>query len=445
MKKACITLLYLSVFYSYGQEKKWSLEDCIHYALHNNINIRQTHLSVKNAEVEKKTARGVFLPNINANLGHSWNTGLNTNPISGMNIVSTSQNSIFGVNANITLYDGLKNITKLHRANLNILANQYQLEDMKDNISLRIVNAYLQILFNLESLKTLKKQIQLTEKEINQTQILIAAGTKPKGEILEINAAIAEQEQQIITAKNNVMISKIHLTNLMQIENSKNFEILDINYGIPNTSILLNSIEEIYNRSLKEKDIVKLSQTTLKIAEDDLKISKGNYLPNLTASYGFGTNYFTSELMTADHFLDQLSDNAKHSFSLNLSIPIFNRYLTKNSVKQANIQLEKANLTLKQTKIDLKDKINQAYNEVQAAQATFKAAKKSLIARKNAFGYAKEKFEVGLLNFFNFNQAKTQYETTEIGLIKAKYDYIFKTKVLEYYFGVPLYKNEVIQ
>ena len=223
------TTLYLVLLFSCmrlsAQTKKWTLRDCVQYAIENNIAVKQSEMDVKTAEVNLRGAKGNFLPNLNVNMRHSWNIGLNTNPVTNTNLTATTQTSIFGLSAGITLYDGLKNSNRLHKANLAILANQYQLEDMKDNISLRVVNAYLQILFSKESLGTLKKQAQLNIKERKQTEELVNLGSKPKGDLLEIEASIASQEQQIVNAQNTLKIAKLTLANLLLIKDADAFTI----------------------------------------------------------------------------------------------------------------------------------------------------------------------------------------------------------------------------
>ncbi len=442
MKKILFTVAIIYSVASSAQTKKWSLRDCVAYAIEHNISIQQSELDLKNAEIDLKGAKGNFLPNLNASMGHSWNTGLNTNFRTGIKEVATNQSSSFGVNAGITIYDGLKNTRQLHKANLNILANQYQLEDMKDNISLLVVNSFLQVLFNKESLKTLFKQYDLSKKEFIRTKQLIDAETRPKGDLLEIEASMADQEQQIVNAKNAIQISKISLTNLLLIKDYNTFDIADDEYSIPPSNVLNKNVDEIYRKALTLRNDIKATETQVLMSEDDLKIALGNYKPTLSGSYGFGTSYFNSKLaVSPPSFTNQIKDNKSHRFSLNLSIPIFNRYSVSNGVKRSKIFLEKAKLSLEQSKVDLRDKVNQAYNNVESALTAFNAAEKSLAARKEAFRYSQDKFDVGLMNSFDFSQAKTRFETAENNVIRAKYDYFFKVKVLEFYFGIPLKNN----
>lgn len=429
-----LTLCSVSAF----AQKTWSLKDCINYAIENNISIKQSELDLESSEITKRGAVGNFLPNLNTSLSHSWNTGLNPDPTTNINVTATTQNSSLGINTSVTLYDGLRNIRQLHRANLGILANQYQLEDMKDNISLNIINAYLQVAFNKESLKTVKRQFEINQVELERSIELVAAGTIPQGDLLEMESTLANQEQQIIASSNLVRISQINLANILAIVDYNSFRITDT-IAISSTSILEKSAEQIYERALETRNDVKNSQIAVEMSEDDLKISKGIYHPTLSAAYSFGTNYFQSELYQAPDFDQQISDRANHSIGLRLNIPIFNRLDNSNNVRQSKINLKKNELALEQTKIDLKSKVNQSYNDVVAAYAVFQAAEKTLEARKESFRYSQEKFDLGLMNSFDYSLARSRYENAENEVIRSKYDYFFKAKVLEFYFGMPLY------
>lgn len=437
MKKLLFIGLLLCCFSTFGQ-KTWSLSDCILYALENNISIQQSELDLETAEISKRGAIGNFLPNLTSSIGHSWNTGLQPDPTTNRNVTTTTQNSSIGVNTNVTLYDGLRNIRQLHKANLGILANQYQLDDMKDNISLNIINAYLQVAFNKESLKTVKRQFEINEAEYDRSKELAEAGTIPKGDLLEFESNLATQSQQIINSENQVRISQINLANILSIVDYKSFRITD-SIEIATTTILEKTPFEIYLKALETRNDIKNAEVTVDISEDNLKLSKGIYHPTLSAGYSFNTSYFQSELYTPPSFDQQISDRANHSIGLRLNIPIFNRLDNSNGVRRSKINLEKSKLALEQAKIDLKSKVNQSYNDVLSAYAVFEASEKTLAARKESFRYSQEKFDLGLMNSFDYSLARLRYENAENDVIRSKYDYFFKAKVLEFYFGIPLY------
>jgi outer membrane protein len=438
MKKLLFIGLSICCFSTFAQ-KTWSLKDCIDYAIENNLSIKQSELDLETSEINKRGAIGNFLPDLNSNIGHSWQNGL-TPAANGLSTVKRQQNSNIGISSNVVLYDGLRNIRSLHKANLGILANQYQLEGMKDDISLNIINAYLQVAFNKESLKNAISQSEVNKKELTRNKELAVAGTIPQGDLLEIQSSIADQKRTIINTKNLIRISKINLANILAIVDYNSFKITNA-IEITSTTILEKTPFEIYSKALETRNDIKNSEISVEISEDNLKLSKGIYHPTFIGGYNFGTNYFNDNIsrpkeFSLGTFKEQLKENNLHSFFLRLNIPIFNRLENSNSVRRSKINLEKSKLALEQNKIDLKSKVNQSYNDVLSAYAVFEASEKSLSARKESFRYSQEKFDLGVMNSFDYSLARLRFENAENDVIKSKYDYFFKAKVLEFYFGI---------
>ncbi|MCB0382327.1 MAG: TolC family protein [Psychroserpens sp.] len=438
MKKSIIIALLLSCIFTNAQEKKWTLLECVNYALENNISIKQSELDVQNAEINKKDAFGNFLPSLNANTSYSWSIGLGQDPVTFNAVNSTTKNLSGSISSGVDIYKGLRNINQMHRSNLEILASQYQLDNMKDDISLLVANSFLQILFNKEQLKVVLAQQSVSREELNRTQQLVDAGSLPRGDLLEIQATIATQEQQIVNAENQVLLSKINLAQVLLIDDYETFDIVDVDYDIPITSILNESPDAIIAKAKETRYNIKIAQTNTEIAEDNLKISKGALQPSLTGSYSFGSNYFTSGLFDTPDFETQMSDNKSHNFGLNLSIPIFNGFAGKNNVKRNQVNLERSKIQLEQANLDLETKVYQAYNDTKGALKAYEAAQKTLDARLEAFNYSRERYNVGLLNAFDFSQSQNRYESAQSEVIRTKYDYIFKLKILEFYFGLPI-------
>jgi len=438
MKSAIIVFFVLVSSSVYSQNKKWTLRECVDYALEHNISVKQSELDLQQSEINKRDAIGNFLPSLNAQSSHSWSIGLAQDPVTFDAVNATTKNLSFSVGSNLNLYNGLRDIREMHRSNLEILASQYQLDNMKDNISLYVANAFLQILFNKEQLKVLKSQQDVTAQEYQRTKDLVDAGALPKGDLLEIQATLAGQEQQVVNAENAVLISKIQLAQLLLIEDYKNFDIVDVDYEVPPTAILQESPEAIVNKAKETRYDIKIAETNKKIAKDNLKIARGGLQPTLTGSYGFGTNYFTSPLIDNPDFNTQVTDNKNHRFSLQLNIPIFNGFASNNNVKRNQVNFERSKNALEQANLDLETRVYQAYNDTKGALKAYDAAQKTLIAREEAYNYAKERYNVGLLNAFDFNQSQNRFEAAQSEVIRTKYDYIFKLKVLEFYFGIPI-------
>jgi len=441
MKKVLIYILLITgSITAVNAQKQWTLKECVNYALENNIAIKQAQLDRQNSELDKSDAKGAFLPTINASMSHSWNIGLNPNPVTGQNVTATTQSSNGGVNANITIYNGLQNINRLHRANLALLANQYQIDDIKDNTSLQVVQAFLQILFNKESLKVNKAQFDVTQEQLSRTKELVKEGVVARGDFLEIEAPSATQEQQIINSENALRISKISLAQLLLITDYESFDIADGDYEIPAATIMDNTPKTIFEKSLEVRNDVKIAQSNIELAEYDLKIAKGARYPSLSGFYGFNTRYFETELFTPPPFFDQLSDNKGHSFGLSLNIPILNGFRTRNNVRRNVVNIERAKNNLEQTKINLEATVNQVYNDAKGTLKAYEASEKTLASRREAHRNSTERFSEGMMNSFDFSQSQQRLEAAESDLVRAKFDYIFRLKILEFYFGLPLTK-----
>ena len=431
-KSILIFLLFFS-FSSFAQEKL-SLKDCIDRAIEKNISIKNSSLDLLNSTENKKTAIGNFVPSFNINGNHSWNTGLTQNITTGILENQTTENSSMNMSVAVDVFNGLANIRRLHRANLDLLAKKYQLEDMKEDISLLVANSYLQILFNKEQLDVQKSQLKISQEELRNAKEKFNNGVIPEGNLFEIEANLALSEQNVIMAENGYQLSKLSLSQLLMFGDSDNFDIADDNYKIPQTDILNKDAKEILEEAMKNRNDIKLAETNLEIAIKDQQISKSALLPSASAYYSYNSRV----IMDAPTSLKSQFDlNAGESIGLQLNIPIINGWSSRAGIKKSKLNVLRSKNLLDQTKMDLENTIYQALNDAKGAIKSYEAAKKSEIARKTAYEYAKERFENGALNTINYFQAQQLFETAQSELIKAKYDYIFKIKVLEFYFGIP--------
>ena len=469
-----IFALYSAV--SWAQPKKWTLEECVNFALKNNITIQQTTLDVDANAINKKAAFGSFLPNISSNASHSWNIGLNQNITTGLLENQTTQFSAAGLNANIIIYNGLQNQNRLRRANLAILASQYQLEKIQNDVSLNVANAFLQILFSKENLKVLTEQQANDEIQLNRTQELVNSGVVPRGDLLDAKATVAADVQRVIVAQNTLFIAKLSLAQLLQIADFQNFDITsDETNSFSKSVVLSEKPETILDKAKQERIELKIAKANLDVAQKDIKIARGAYQPTLAGFYSFssrvsytdriagfqldatnptqvigqvqGTNQnvlqpnFSPVFGGPLPFFDQFSNNKGHNFGVQLNIPILNGFAAQNNVARSKIAYERAKIASKQAELDLERNVYNAINDAKGALNAFESAKVALDARTEAFTYAKERFAVGLINTFTLNQAQTLFTNAQSELIRTKFDYIFKTKVVEFYFGIPLSKK----
>jgi outer membrane protein len=468
-KLGLTTALVLITFALTAQMREYTLEECILIALDKNISIKQSELDLESSEIDKADAIGNFLPRFNAQSQHIWNNGLSQNITNGLIENLTTQFSSFGGNLGVTLFNGRQNINQLSRANLNMLARQYQLEDMKDDISLFVANAYLQVMFNKELEQVQRFQLELSKQERERTQLSIDAGILTAVEIYEIEANVASQEQALIQAQNAYRLSRISLAQLLLITDYENFDIAQEEFDVPFSDILDQTPKAIYEKALSFRNDIKLGITNIELAEKDIDLAKGTLLPTLSAFYNYNTRISysdrlveTGELLTAPigfvqdngavvvsqfpqrevagalPFSKQFTQNDGQSYGLSLNIPIFNGLSSKNNIKRRKLNLKRVENQFEQTKLDLESTINQAYNNAQGAFKFYDASQKTLVARQQAFEIAKQRFDAGVLNSFDYVQARQRYQIAASDIIRAKFDYIFKLKVLEFYFGLEL-------
>ena len=453
ISKITLTIVLFLGLLSQAQSKKWTLEECVDYAIKNNISIKQSELDIKSASIEKSSAVGNFLPSFNINGSHSWNIGLNQNITTGLLENQTTQFTSAGINSNVAIYNGMQNQNRLRRANLAIVASKFQLSKMKDDISLNIANAFLQILFNKENLKVQKEQLSNNEKQLLRSQELVNAGVVPRGDLLDIKATVATNNQAIVTAENALLISKLSLAQLLQLENFQDFDVAEANYNAKESKTLLQTPAAIFAKAKEERVELKIAKTNLEMAERDLKIAKGAFQPSLQGFYSFSTRAGYSDrvigysgttpiLAPALPVFEQFDNNKGHSFGFQMNIPVLNGFATKNNVDRSKIALDRSKIAFSQQELDLERNVYTAFTDAKGAMKANESAIITLEARQEAYNYAKEKFAVGMLNAFDLNQSQTLFVNAQSEVVRTKYDYIFRVKVIEFYFGIPIIKKQ---
>lgn len=439
MKNIVLTsLIALCTFSVFSQNKKWNLEEAVAYAIENNISIKQSELEVAQADIQKDDAIGRFLPSLNASGSLNSNTGANINPVTNSFENTTFTSFTTGFQSNLTLFDGLRNIRQFQRAKLDQIAAQYRLGQMKDDISLFVANAYLQILFEKENLKIIRSQIQITKDQLQRTNELVDAGVVPRGDLLEIKSTLASDEQRIVRAENQIRIALINLAQILLIKDYENFDIADTEYEVPLNTIMEKTVSEVAQAAKETRYEIKIAEQNLDIAEKNLQIAKGAYYPTLSAFAGYNTRWADNDFL-GRNFITQFYENDGTFIGAQLQVPIFNGFGVRNNVKRNKLNIELANFRKEQAELDLESNVYQAYTDAQGALKAYEAALAAEEAQQLAYDYSRERFEVGIINSFEFSQALSRFENAQSEVIRTKYDYIFKLKLLELYFGISLY------
>ena len=437
IKKNILFAFFIStIAFSQVDNNIISLQDAIDIALEKNINIKQSELNLDNSELGRSDAIGNFLPTIGASANHQWNVGRGINVTTNIIEEITTQFSSATVSIGLPIYNGSRNVNQLHRANLEILASKYQLEDIKDDVKLFVANSYLQIMFNKEILKVQNSQLEITKVEYERTQDLINSGIFSPRQIFEIEANLASQEQSVVQAENNLRDAKLNLAQVLLLEDYENFDIANEDFSIPFSDILENSPKEIFEKAKTFRNDIKLAETNISIAEKDIQISKSFRLPSITSFYSWNTRI--SYVDNLPSFNDQFDLNKGQTYGFGINIPIFQGRAISNNIQRTKINLERLKFQYEQEKLNLENTVYQAYNDLVGAIKLYDASNKTVKSLRSAFEDATDRYLLGSLNSFDFIQSKQAYEASVSENIRAKFDYIFRLKVLEFYFGLPL-------
>jgi len=447
-------------------QKKYTLEECIIYARENNLSVKKTELNLQIVENQKSSTFGNFLPNANLNSSYSYNNGFAIDPTTNRILNNESNSMNFNATSQWNIFTGLKNLNSYRKAKFDLLAAQYNLEQMKDDISLQVANAYLEIILNKEFLKVAQDQVDLSKKDVERMQRFVDAGKKTKGDLYESQATLANDEQQLVATENSLMLSKLALTQLLQVKYDKDLDVVDEDFPIPSLEMMNKTNDEVYEKALENQYLIKKYENQIFSAKKDLSISKGSYSPTLSLVYQFSTRFLleknraiitgntkqlpigyvgsTGDIVVTDvpangseryPFWDQVNDGKNHYIGLNLRIPLFNNFINRNTVRLKKIQLEQVELDFEIEKNNLRQSIEKAQADANAALKTFRSGEKALESIEEAFKYAQQKRDVGAISEYDYNQSRTRLVKAQSTMLRAKYDFIFKVKILEYYFG----------
>jgi outer membrane protein len=446
-----LPILCLLFFTSSQSQEIWSLEDCILYAHENNISIKQQALNTKYNENLLKQSKFDQLPNLNAGLSHryTWGRALDETTYRYTENQRSIQSGINVVSA-VTLFQGLQQKNTIKQNEFNLLSSLQELETLKNNISLLLASSYLQILFNMEILEVAEIQQETTLQQVERTSKLVEAGSLARGSLFEIQSQAATEELNVIAAQNALDISYLTLTQMLDLDSVGDFKIEIPEFGDVAREPIVLTVEEVYREGIGILPRIRSAELQVESAEKGLSIAKGMRSPSLTMNGGYGTGYsdFRQLLVGVDEnlnpiwqdypFWDQLKDNRNTYLSFGLNIPIFNRTMINTNISNAKLDVMNYEFALETARMDLYKSIQQAYADAKAARRAYMASETALVSMEESFKYTEEKYEVGLVNAVDYNIEKTRLTNTQSDLLQAKYDYIFKMKVLDFYRGVPI-------
>jgi outer membrane protein len=447
MKAAFLSIYLLFTFTLPAfQQNNWTLEQCITYALQNNLQVKIQENNIRYYQNSYTQSILNVLPNLNANGGFSSSSGRALDQTTYQYTTNKTINSANGsISSSLTLFDGFNKLNTIQQNHYKVLSGVQELEKFKNDMALNLALAYLQLLLNNELRDVSTSQLEMTKLQLTHSQQLFDAGSIPQSKFLEVKAQVANDELNLVNAQNQVDISLLNLKQMLDLDTVKNFNIVKPDFtNFPITDIAL-TVDDIYQQAVNNLPQIKQAEYTLKSSEKGLNVARSGRSPSLSLSYSYGSAYSDSrqKVVSLDGngipiygkypFKDQFSDNVSSTISLGASIPIFNGWMTNTNISNAKIGVSTSAYQLELAKKQLYKDIAQAQTDAVAAFKRFNASDNAVKSSEESFRSITQKFELGLVNFVDYSTAKNQLSTATSNLLQSKYNYIFKTKVLEFY------------
>lgn len=452
MRKQTLLFLFCTFALHAFSQKIWTLEECLNYAQNNNLTIKKANLNSKVSKQLLFQSKMNILPNLNGSLSDNTNFGRNIDPVTNQITVDRIRNNNFGINSTVTLFNGFQNLNTIRKNNFDYLASKYDAVKIANDISVNIVTAYLQLLYNQDLVLVNQQKVDISELQVQRISQKVEVGSLPRGELLNTEAQKAQEELQLINAENQRDIALLNLKQLLELSSEESFEIQALIVE-PSEEHKSENIDKIYSKALATLPQLKSSEFKMKSAERSLAIAQGGRSPRLSISASMGTAYSSaSKRLVYDSlalppttpmyedfpFNDQLNENLNQSISLSLSIPLFNAWTTNTTIANAKINVLQSQYSLQEAKNSIRKTVEQAHYDALAAHKKYIASKKTVDFHEESFQYTQEKYDLQLITTYDYNNAKNVLFRAETDLLQAKYDYIFKVKMLDFYMGEPL-------
>lgn len=416
-------------------QETWDLQRCISHAIEHNLSIKQKEAARDQSQVELNTAQWSRLPNLNGNVGQSFNFGraLQADNTYGNR---NTRNANFSLGTNIPLFTGMQIPNNIALSKLNLKAATEDLAKAKEDISIQVASYFLQVLFNEELMKVARSQMKLSQEQLDKKVVFFKNGKASEAEVLEAKSRLAQDELSVVQAENNYQLALLDLSQLLELSSPENFRI-----SVPDIqdySADLTLPEEVYAQAMMNKPAIKAAQYRLHGAEKSIKIAQSAYYPQLSFGAGIGTNYYHLSGIENASFGTQWRENMNKYLQVSLNVPIFNRFQTRNRVKSARIQHTALSWQLEESKKALYKEIQQAYYNALAAESKYKSSQLASESAEASFQLMSEKYANGKASATEYNEMRTAWMKALSDGIQAKYEFVYRSKILDFYKGVPL-------
>lgn len=436
-KYALISFLAVGLSVPAVGQQQWSLNQCIDYAIAHNLNIKQLEASRMQNQVELSTARNSRLPDLNGSTSHSYNFGRSLQSDNTYRKINTSSTG-FNLTTSIPLFTGLQITNSISLAKLNLQAAMEDLNKAKEDISIQVASSYLQVLFNQELAEVAHRQVELSREMLSQKEAFFHNGKASEAEWYEAKARVAQDELSAVQADNNTQIALLDLSQLLDLPSPEGFAIVAPSDSLADLLPAPTPPDEIYAQAILFKPSIKAAEYRLQGAGHNIRIAQSAYYPQLNLGAGLSTNYYNVSGLENANFGAQLRDNFSQYVGVSLSIPIFNRLTTRNRVRSARIQQTTLGWQLEESKKTLYKEIQQAYYNAVNACTQYRSSCTADRAAEASFRLIKEKYANGKANATEYNESRTAWMKAVSDRLQAQYDYLFRTKILDFYRGKPL-------
>ncbi len=434
MKAKILTLIAITTLVSgVSAQQPWTLQQCIEQGLKQNISLKMSELSQENQAISLDRAKSQRLPDVSARLSQDLSFGQYMNN-KGFYEFGNSQSYSGGLSANVILFNGFQVTKTIEAQKLNLLASIEDLKKAQESMSVSIASAYLQVLYNKEIVQVALEQEKLTQLQLDRYINMANLGKIPEGQVSEIRAQLANDKLNTTQVKNTLRLSLLDLSQLIELQEWNNFDVVVPSINVDALSLNLTPAEDIFAYAQANKPSVKASELRLKGSEKELEVAKGGYYPSVS----FGANYGNGIYDTNASLGGQLEKNSRTSMGINMSIPIFNRFNTRNSVRSAEIAIKNAELNLENTKKTLYKEIQQAWFNATNALEKYNASKEAVAQSEIASKFAEEKFNSGKASAYEYYEARMKLVSATSNLLQSKYNYVFTVKILDFYKGEEL-------
>lgn len=425
----------LSTHLSTAQEKKiWTLRECIEHAIAHNINIKQKEIAKENEALALNNARLSRLPSVSANASYGFNFGRSLQSDNTYKRVNT-QNLSTGISASLPLFTGFQISNEIAQAKYNLKAAVEDLNKAKEDIGVAVAQKFVEVLFAQELYATARRQLDLSKELEAAHAEKLALGKVAEAEHYEMKARTAQDTTNVVTARNNYQLALLELSQLLELASPDEMELSTDGIISEDYTASITSPQAIYNQSVWNRPDIRSTQYRLQGSEHAIKMARSGYYPTLQLGGGINSNYFKMSNVPNASFGKQMEDNFAQHIGVQLNIPIFDRFATRNRIRSAKLQQSALRLQLEETKKGLYKEIQTAYYSAIAAESKYKSSQTTMEAAEKSYQLMVEKMKYGKANVSQLNESNTAWQKATSDMLQAKYDYIFRTHILRFYAG----------